>query len=84
MPDDIRSTISSGNLLLVFSVYIPFLISRIRPVHSIFEKKSIIENTSQIKILRNLGQLITKRKLKKETTLKKDGLFKVMIKFIIR
>jgi len=34
--------------LLVFSVYIPFLISRVRPVHSIFEKKSILENTSQI------------------------------------
>ena len=34
--------------MLVFSVYIPFLISRVRPVHSIFEKKSILENPSQI------------------------------------
>ena len=34
--------------MLVFSVYIPFLISRVRPVHSFFEKKSILENTSQI------------------------------------
>ena len=32
----------------VFSVYIPFLISRVRPVHSFFEKKSILENPSQI------------------------------------
>ena len=32
----------------VFSVYISLLISRVRPVHSIFEKKSILENTSQI------------------------------------
>ena len=73
MLDGIRSTISSGNLLLVFSVYIPFLISRVRPVHSFFEKKSILENTSQnIKII------------EKETTLKKDGLFTFMMKFIIR
>ena len=48
MRDGIRSTISSGNHLRVFSVYIPFLISRVRPVHSFFEKKSILENTSQI------------------------------------
>ena len=34
--------------MLVFSVYIPFLISRVRPVHSFFEKKSILENPSQI------------------------------------
>ena len=34
--------------MLVFSVYIPFLISRVRPVHSFFEKKSILENSSQI------------------------------------
>ena len=34
--------------MLVFSVYIPSLISRVRPVHSFFEKKSILENTSQI------------------------------------
>jgi len=26
----------------------PFLISRVRPVHSFFEKKSILENSSQI------------------------------------
>ena len=32
----------------VFSVYIPFFISRVRPVHSFFEKKSILENSSQI------------------------------------
>ena len=48
MPDDIRSTIFSGNHLRVFSVYISLLISRVRPVHSFFEKKSILENTSQI------------------------------------
>ena len=34
--------------MLVFSVYIPFFISRVRPVHSFFEKKSILENPSQI------------------------------------
>ena len=34
--------------MLVFSVYIPFLICRVRPVHSFFEKKSILENPSQI------------------------------------
>ena len=34
--------------MLVFSVYIPFFISRVRPVHSFFEKESILENTSQI------------------------------------
>ena len=34
--------------MLVFSVYIPFFISRVRPVHSFFKKKSILENTSQI------------------------------------
>ena len=34
--------------MLVFSVYIPSLISRVRPVHSFFEKKSILENPSQI------------------------------------
>ena len=34
--------------MFVFSVYIPFLISRVRPVHSYFEKKSILENPSQI------------------------------------
>ena len=34
--------------MLVFSVYIPFLISRVRPEHSIFERKSILENPSQI------------------------------------
>ena len=34
--------------MLVFSVNIPFLISRVHPVHSFFEKKSILENTSQI------------------------------------
>ena len=34
--------------MLVFSVYIPFLISRVRPVHSFFKKKSILENPSQI------------------------------------
>jgi len=34
--------------LLVFSVYIPFFISRVRPVHSFFKKKSILENPSQI------------------------------------
>ena len=34
--------------MLVFSVYISFLISRVRPVHSFFEKESILENTSQI------------------------------------
>ena len=28
----------------IFSVYISFLISRVRPVHSFFEKKSILEN----------------------------------------
>ena len=32
----------------VFSVYISFLISRVRPVHSFFEKESILENPSQI------------------------------------
>ena len=30
--------------MLVFSVYIPLLISRVRPVHSFFEKKSILVN----------------------------------------
>ena len=34
--------------MLVFSVYIPFFISRVRPVHSFFKKKSILENPSQI------------------------------------
>ncbi len=34
--------------MLVFPVYISFLISRVRPVHSFFEKKSILENPSQI------------------------------------
>ena len=34
--------------MFVFSVYIPFHISRVRPVHSFFEKKSILENPSQI------------------------------------
>ena len=34
--------------MFVFSVYIPYLISRVRPVHSFFEKKSILENYSQI------------------------------------
>ena len=34
--------------LRVFSVYIPFLISRVRPVHSFFENESILENPSQI------------------------------------
>ena len=34
--------------MLVFSVYIPFLISRVRPVHSFFEKKYILDNSSQI------------------------------------
>ena len=34
--------------MLVFSVYIPLLISRVRPVHSFFEKESILENPSQI------------------------------------
>ena len=29
-------------------VYIYFLISRVHPVHSFFEKKSILENPSQI------------------------------------
>ena len=34
--------------MLVFSVYIPLFISRVRPVHSFFEKKSILENSLQI------------------------------------
>ena len=34
--------------LRIFSVYISLLISRVRPVHSFFEKKSILENSSQI------------------------------------
>ena len=34
--------------MLVFSVYIPFFISRVRPAHSFFKKKSILENPSQI------------------------------------
>ena len=34
--------------MLVFSVYIPFFISRVRPVHSFFKKKSILENPSQL------------------------------------
>lgn len=48
MRDAIRSTISFGNHLRVFSVYISLIISRVRTVHSFFKKKSILENTSQI------------------------------------
>ena len=61
MPDAIRSTISSGNHLRVFSVYISLLISRVRPVHSFFEKKSIRENPSQI--FTNLYLRLTKKRL---------------------
>ena len=34
--------------MLVFSVYIPSLISRVRPVHSFFEKEFTLENPLQI------------------------------------
>ena len=70
MQDAIRSTISSGNHLRVFSVYISLLISRVRPVHSFFEKKSILENTSQI----------TKNTSNKRDHPEKDGLFTFMRK----
>ena len=36
------------NNLHIFLVYIPFFISRVRPVHSFFKKKSILKNLMQI------------------------------------
>ena len=73
MPVGIRSTISSGNHLRVFSVYISLLISRVRPVHSFFEKKSILENTSQI----------TKNTSNKRDHPEKDGLFTFIRKKVL-
>ena len=78
MQDDTRSTISYGNIcesfrsIFLFSsvVYVQYTPSSKRNLFSIN--------------FANLSQLITKSRLKKETTLKKDGLFKVMIKFTIR
>ena len=63
MPDAIRSTISSGNHLRVFSVYIPFLISRVRPVHSFFKKKSILKNKSKIALLYFRGLCLQNTKI---------------------
>ena len=60
MPVGIRSIIFSGNHLRVFSVYISLLISRVRPVHSFFEKKTIRENPSQI--FTNLYLRLTKKR----------------------
>ncbi len=76
MQDAIRSTISSGNHLRVFSVYIPFIISRVRPVHSFFKKKSILENTSQIPYSKFTNTY-------KRDHPEKDGLFTFMWKKVL-
>lgn len=77
MRDVIRSTISSGNHLRVFSVYIPFIISLVRPVHTFMEKKYIIENTSQT------AANYLKKTCNKRDHPEKDGLFSFMRKNVL-